>query len=88
MGGPLFSGSRFEIGVNNLLLSKYTWDDTQLAELFAVADEDFASLSFYDQICSWCKLGEDTYPAVQDLKGQLTGGSLIGGQPSDFQHVP
>ena len=74
--------------MNNLLLSKHTWDDDQLAELFAVENEDFASLSFYGDICSWCKLGEDTYPNVLDLKGQLTGGSLVGGQPSDFQNVP
>ena len=59
-GGVTFDGSRWQGGLDNLLLSKYTWTDEQLDELFALEGEDFPSLSFYHQICTWCKFGEDT----------------------------
>ena len=49
------------------------WTPEQVAEYFEVVDEDYASLSFYDKICTWAQLGEDDYPHVVDLKGQLTG---------------
>ena len=37
---------------------------------------------------TWSKFGEDVYPAVTDVKGNATQGSLIGGTEQDFVDVP
>ena len=63
-GGATFDGSHWQGSLNNCLISKQAWTTEQLVELFALADEDFPSLSFYSDIYSWIRMGEDTFPAA------------------------
>ena len=57
-----------------------------MTEYFQVS-ETYDEASFYDDLTSWVKMGEDTYPNVVDTKGAFTGGALIDGTEDDFVEI-
>ena len=50
----------------------------------AVAMESRAA---YSSAVAHCKMGEDLYPHVSDLKGNLQDGTLVNGSPDDFVEI-
>ena len=55
-----------------------------IVEEYFSLKETYDQASFYDDLSSWAKLGEDPFPTVADTKADLTGGELINGTDSDF----
>ena len=85
-------GSTFNLepwfgGVNDLLVSDHCLTSVQAAEFFQSGDE-YPNLELYDDIVGYCPLGEDTYPAVEDVLGNITGGTLENGTADDFVDMP
>ena len=67
-----------------MVVSKHAWSNAMVTEYFAIPDKDFSALSFYaSYVWSWLRPG--AYPELVDVKGNVAAGSLVGGQPSDFQ---
>lgn len=86
-GGAGFSGNHWDGGVNNLIISNMELTGPQVIEYFQTG-EAFPTHEYYDDLTSYCQLGEDTYPDVVDDKGNITGGALINGSAEDFKDVP
>ena len=74
-------------GINNLLISNQVLVGPQVDEFFQTG-EDFTTHEYYSDLTSYCRLGEDTFPAVVDDKGNVTGGVLVNGTSEDFADVP
>ena len=68
-------------GINNLMISDELLGSDYIAEYFAT--QDVSAHSYYDTIVDFLPLGENTYPAVTGLKGNVTG-TLENGTESDF----
>ena len=85
-GGALFSGDWWNGGVNNLIAAKEVLTDDDLAEYFQ-SGQPIDEMALFPKLTTWAKLGEQAYPTLLDEKGTLTGGSLIGGAPSDFKDI-
>ncbi len=81
------TGLHWDGGLNNMIISDHELTGPQIAEYFQ-SGEAFDQNEFYDDVTTWSKFGEDVYPAVTDVKGNATNGSLIGGTPQDFVDVP
>ena len=64
------------------MLSPHAWSDEELVEYFASPIEDLPTLALWDKVSSFIVPG--VYPEVKDIKGNLTDGALINGEPSDF----
>ena len=86
-GGSSFSGNHWDGGVNNLVVSNIELTGPQVIEYFQTG-EAFATHEYYDDLTSYCQLGEDNYPDVIDDKGNVTGGVLVNGSADDFKDVP
>ena len=80
-------GEHWDGGLNNMIISDHELVGPQIAEYFQ-SGEAFDANEFYDDVTTWSKFGEDVYPAVTDIKGNATQGSLIGGTEQDFVDVP
>ena len=80
-------GQHWDGGLNNMIISDHELTGPQIAEYFQ-SGEAFDANEFYDDVTTWSKFGEDVYPAVTDVKGNATQGSLIGGTEQDFVDVP
>jgi hypothetical protein len=74
-------------GINNLVISNQVLVGPQVDEFFQTG-EDFNTHEYYPDLTSYCRLGEDTFPAVVDDKGNVTGGVLVNGTSEDFADVP
>ena len=74
-------------GVNNMVMSDQVLTGPQVTEFFQTG-EDFTTHEYYPDLTSYCRLGEDTFPAVVDDKGNVTNGVLINGTAEDFKDVP
>jgi hypothetical protein len=74
--------SHFEGGVNNLVISDIVLQGANIADYFATG-LDFTEHATYSDYTTYCRLGEDVYPAVTDSKGNATG-VLANGTPIDF----
>ena len=74
-------------GVNNLIVADEPFEGPLLDEYFQV-NNTYDESSFYADLNSWVKMGEDTYPNVVDTLGALTGGSLVNGTEDDFVEIP
>ena len=85
-GGALFQGDWWNGGVNNLIAAKEVLTDSDIAELWQ-SGSDIEDMAVYAKLTSYVKLGESAYPAIVDVKGTLTGGSLIGGEAADFRDI-
>ena len=81
------AGLHWDGGLNNMIISDHELTGPQIAEYFQ-SGEAFDANEFYDDVTTWSKFGEDVYPAVTDVKGNATQGSLIGGTEQDFVDVP
>ena len=76
----------FHGGANNLIVADEALAGPLVTEYFQVS-ETYDEASFYADLTSWVKMGEDTYPNVVDTKGMLTGGALIDGTEDDFVEI-
>ena len=62
----------------------HTFTDGQVS-LDQSTNPDITGQSYYNTfITSFFNLGNDTYPNIVDLKGNVTTGSLVNGDPADF----
>ena len=86
-GGENWSGKHWNGGVNNLIYSNIVFTGPHLDEYFQTG-EAFAQMELYDDLQSYCRLGEDTYPAVNDSLSGFSGGELKNGKNDDFIDVP
>lgn len=71
-------------GVNNFIGMDGPMGTTDRLSYFQSVGEAFDEQTWYPDLTSWAKLGEDPYPNVVDTKGALTGGELINGTEEDF----
>ena len=74
-------------GLNNFIYADEALAGPLVAEYFGV-NNTYDEASFYGDLNSWAKFGEDTYPNVVDTLGALTGGALIDGTEEDFVEIP
>ena len=73
-------------GLNNLIYADEAFAGPLVEEYFGV-NNTYDEASFYGDLTSWAKFGEDTYPNVVDVLGALTGGELIDGTEDDFVEI-
>ena len=73
-------------GLNNFIYADEEFAGPLVAEYFGV-NNTYDEASFYGDLTSWVKMGEDTYPNVVDTLGALTGGTLIDGTEEDFVEI-
>ena len=83
IGKPVTNSLNYHGGLNNLILAAEELAGPIITE-YAQVSETYDESSFYADLTSWAKFGEDTFPAVVDTKGAMTGGTLVNGQPDDF----
>ena len=74
-------------GLNNFIYADEAFGQTIAEEYFGV-NNTYDESSFYGDLNSWVKMGEDTYPTVVDTLGALTDGKLIDGTEEDFVEIP
>ena len=74
-------------GLNNFIYADEAFGGPIIAEYFGV-NNTYDESSFYGDLTSWVKMGEDTYPNVVDTLGALTGGTLVDGTEEDFVEIP
>ena len=76
-------------GLNNFIYADEAFANASpmISEYFGV-NNTYDESSFYADLNSWVKMGEDTYPEVVDTLGALTGGELINGTEDDFVELP
>ncbi len=74
-------------GVNNMICSDQVLVGPQVDEFFQTGEE-FTAHEYYPDLTSYLRLGEDTFPAVVDDKGNITNGVLVNGTSEDFADVP
>ena len=77
----------FHGGANNLIVAAEAIEGPLVEEYFQVS-ETYDQASFYSDLTSWVKMGEDTFPNVVDTLGALTGGTLVNGNEDDFVEIP
>ena len=77
----------FHGGANNVILAAEALAGPLITEYFQVS-ETYDESSFYGDLTSWVKMGEDTFPTVSDEKSVMTGGALIDGNEDDFVEIP
>ena len=70
-------------GLNNFLVANIPMAGPQISQYFQTV-ETYDEQEFYSDVTTWAKLGEDTFPAVTDFVGSMTGGSLVNGVEADF----
>ena len=75
-------------GLNNFIYADepFANGSPMVAEYFGV-NNTYDESSFYGDLNSWVKMGEDTYPDVVDTLGALTGGKLVDGTEEDFVEI-
>ena len=86
-GGATFDGTPWDGGVDNLIVSDMAFTGPHLVEYFQSGSE-FTQMALYADLKGYAKLGEDTYPNIVDLKGNMTGGELHNGTAQDFKDIP
>ena len=74
-------------GLNNFIYADEAIAGPNIDEYFGV-NNTYDEASFYGDLNSWVKMGEDTYPNVVDTLGALTGGTLVDGTEDDFVEIP
>ena len=74
-------------GLNNFIYADEALAGPLIDEYFGV-NNTYDEASFYGDLNSWVKMGEDAYPTVTDTLGALTGGSLVDGTEDDFVEIP
>ena len=77
----------FHGGMNNVIVAKEPLAGPLIDEYFQV-NETYDESSFYTDLTSWVKMGENDFPEVTDTKGVMTDGALINGQEDDFVEIP
>ena len=86
-GGATFDGANWDGGLNNVIGMARAMVGPEITEYFQSGD-NFDTMEFYPDLAFHLKMGEDTFPAVTDEKGNLTGGSLVNGTAEDFRDIP
>ena len=83
IGKPVSNSLYYHGGFNNLIVAAEALGGPLVDEYFQV-NNTYDQASFYGDLTSWAKLGEDPFPTVVDTLGALTGGELKNGQENDF----
>ena len=75
----------FHGGMNNTIIAAEAFANASplITEYFQV-NETYDESTFYADLTSWVKMGENDFPEVTDTKGVMTGGALIDGNEDDF----
>ena len=78
----------FHGGMNNVIVADEAFANASplITEYFQV-NETYDESSFYADLTSWIKMGENDFPEVTDTKNVMTGGELINGNESDFVEI-
>ena len=76
----------FHGGMNNVITADEPLAGPLVEEYFQVS-ETYDESSFYADLISWIKMGEDVFPTVSDEKGVMTGGQLYEGNADDFVEI-
>ena len=71
-------------GANNFIYADEAFANGPLIDEYFGVVNTYDEASFYGDLNSWVKMGEDAYPTVTDTLGALTGGSLVDGTEDDF----
>ena len=74
-------------GLNNFIYLDEAMAGPNIDEYFGV-NNTYDEASFYADLNSWVKMGEDSYPAVVDTLDNLKNGELKNGTESDFVELP
>ena len=76
----------FHGGMNNVITADEPLSGPLVEEYFQVS-ETYDESSFYADLISWIKMGEDVFPTVSDEKGVMSGGQLYEGNADDFVEI-
>ena len=77
----------YDGGLNNFIYADEVFAGPLVEGYFGV-NNTYDESEFYGDLVSWVPMGEDTYPAVVDKLGALTGGALYDGTEDDFVELP
>ena len=79
----------FHGGMNNTIIAAEAFGNASplIQEYFEVS-EAYDESSFYADLSSWVKMGENEFPEVSDTKNVMTGGTLVNGNADDFVEIP
>ena len=64
------------------VVSPHAWTEEELDEYFSVPLDELETLDLWDKVSSFIIPAQ--YPNLRHVKGNLTNGALINGEPSDF----
>ena len=81
-GGAGFSGGPYEGVLADWVVFPHALTEEELDEYFSVPADELETLDLWDKVSSFIVPG--VYPALVDVKGKLTNGALLNGEPSDF----
>ena len=81
-GGAAFSGGPYEGVLADWVVSPHAWTTEELDEYFSVGADELETLDLWDKVSSFIIPG--AYPALVDVKGNLSNGALLNGEASDF----
>ena len=76
----------FHGGMNNVIVANEALAGPLVQEYFQV-NETYDESSFYADLTSWVKMGENDFPEVTDTKSIMTGGALVNGNADDFVEI-
>ena len=78
----------FHGGMNNVITADEAFANASpiIDEYFGV-NETYDESSFYADLVSWVKMGENNFPEVTDTKGVMADGALINGNEDDFVEI-
>ena len=68
--------------MSDWVCSPHAWTTEELDEYFSVPADELPTLDLWDKVSSFIVPG--VYPALMDVKGALTNGALLNGEPSYF----
>ena len=81
-GGAAFSGGAYEGVLADWVVFPHALTSEELDAYFAVPADELDTIDLWDKVSSFIIPG--VYPALVDVKGNLSSGALLNGDPSDF----
>ena len=81
-GGAAFSGGAYQGVLADWVVFPHALTTEELDAYFAVPADELETLDLWDKVSSFIIPG--VYPALVDVKGKLSNGALLNGDPSGF----